>query len=83
MRVIMSEKNAHMHQPDGGAHTPTAIRARLNMIAVALELPSSEVKEAMKGLPALIDFANRHNQSLDYIIHGNIVPMLRILSRQH
>lgn len=76
----MSE-NAHMHPPDRGGHSKKAIRARLQVIAGALDLPSSEVDEAMKSQPALIAFANRHNQSLDYIMLGNIVPMLRILSR--
>ena len=54
-----------------------AVKARLEVIVDALELPHDEVGRAMSCDEELISFAARHGQSLDYIWLGDIKPMLR------
>jgi hypothetical protein len=54
-----------------------AVRSRLELIAVTLEVPSAEVEAALKSDRALIDFTYRYHQSLDWVILGDLVPMIR------
>jgi hypothetical protein len=58
-----------------------AILARLEFIADTLSLPYSEVEIAAANEEALIEFAERHNQSLDWIIRGNLGVMILQLAR--
>jgi len=59
-----------------------ALRARLDIIAEALDLPPSEVMAALTSERALIEFAARYNQSLDWLMTGNLIPMIRARARQ-
>ena len=54
-----------------------AILARLEVVADVLELGYAEVIAASENDDALIDFAVRHNQSIDWLILGNVRPMLK------
>lgn len=54
-----------------------AVRARLHLIADALELPPAEIDAALKSDHAIIAFADRYNQSLDYMVCGDLKPMIR------
>jgi hypothetical protein len=52
---------------------------RLQLIAEALDLPESEIDIAMASESGLFEFADRYGQNLDYIVRGDLMPMLRIL----
>jgi hypothetical protein len=59
-----------------------AIQARLEVVIDALELPYSEIHwtnddDSEVRLSELIEFAKRCGQSLDWIIEGDVRPMLR------
>jgi hypothetical protein len=59
------------------------IRSRLELIAEAVELDDrGEVGRAMKSWNKIIDFANRYNQSLDWIVHGDVKTLLRMRARE-
>lgn len=49
-----------------------AILARLEFIGDTLRLPYSEIARAAADEEALVDFAERHNQSLDWICRGSL-----------
>ena len=53
------------------------IRRRLAQIGQALGLHPDEIERAAVDLDALIDFAWRHGQSMDWICLGNPVNMIR------
>jgi hypothetical protein len=53
-----------------------AVLARLEFIADTLELPYSEVTTAAASEEALVEFADRHNQSLEWILLGNLAVMI-------
>ena len=62
-----------------------AVRRRLRLIRAALDLPPAEVEAVIAALDRgdetqLIAFADRYGQSLDWIIRGDLAPMLRILA---
>ena len=62
-----------------------AVRRRLRFIGSALELAPTEVEgviaELTKGNEAkLFAFAQKHGQSLEWIVTGDLVPMLRKLA---
>ena len=52
------------------------IERRLQLIGDALRLPNSEVQAAAANDEALIEFAERHNQSLEWIVRGNFGVMI-------
>lgn len=54
-----------------------AIQARCEVIADALEPDYAEVETIRADETALIAFALRHHQSLDWIVAGDVWPMLR------
>jgi hypothetical protein len=63
-----------------------AVRRRLRLIRAALDLRPAEVEEVVVALDGgdeaqLIAFADKYGQSLDWIIRGDLAPMLRILAR--
>ena len=63
-----------------------AVRRRLRLIRAALDLPPAEVEEVVAALDEgdeaqLIAFAGMYGQSLDWIILGDLAPMLRTLAR--
>jgi hypothetical protein len=67
----------------------TEIVTRLYTIAQALEIDADEAVQTITELqenrpppPALIDFCRRHNQSLDFVLDGDLKPMIRRLARQ-
>jgi hypothetical protein len=54
-----------------------AINARLEVIMDALDLPCSEYESAAHGgANGILSFAERHGQSLDWIVFGDVRPML-------
>ena len=57
-----------------------AIRKRLGIVADALELPASAIEGAMLDEDTLVSFALRHGVSLDWLVFGDVRPMLRVLS---
>jgi hypothetical protein len=63
-----------------------AVRRRLRLIRAALDLSPAEVEAVLVALDGgdetqLIAFAGKYGQSLDWIIRGDLAPMLRILAR--
>ena len=71
--------------PSGSAIDWAAVRRRLRFIGSALELAPTEVEEVIAELAdgneaKLLAFANRYGQSLEWIVTGNLVPMLRKLA---
>ena len=52
------------------------IVARVELIASALGISDAEVDAALIGDRNLIQFANRYNQSLDWIIDGDVRGMI-------
>lgn len=54
----------------------TAAHFRIELIADTLKLPHSEVEEAKASDEGLIAFSRRHNQSLDWIIEGDVLGMV-------
>jgi uncharacterized tellurite resistance protein B-like protein len=63
-----------------------AVRRRLRLIRAALGLPAAEVEAVINALDTgneanLVAFADRHGQSLDWIVRGDLVPMLQMLGR--
>ena len=52
------------------------ILARLNVIGEALGLDRAEIENAATSDEALIDFTERHNQSLEWIVRGNPKVMI-------
>ena len=55
-----------------------AVNARLEVIVDALDLPSFEYESATDGGGnGILSFAERHGQSLDWIVFGDVRPMLR------
>ncbi len=59
------------------ANTRRTLLARLELIAFECRLPADEVKAARKSGKALVDFALRHNLSLDWLILGDLHGLLR------
>jgi hypothetical protein len=68
------ESERHLH----------AVRARVEIVAAALELPPSEVARALKDGAqrgeALLSFARRYNQDLDWLLNGDVGSMCRQLA---
>lgn len=58
-------------------------RARVEVIADTLGLNYSEVDEALATEEALIEFAERHNQSLDWILIGDVRNLIRFAKAAH
>lgn len=58
----------------------TAINARLELIGEILQLDESDIDKAKTTDEALIDFAEQHNQSLEWIIRGRLDTMICELS---
>ena len=63
-----------------------AVRRRLRLIRAALGLPTAEVEAVINALNTgneanLIAFADQHGQSLDWIVRGDLAPMLQMLGR--
>src|ERR1700741_3370949 len=59
-----------------------AVRRRLRLIRAALDLSPGYVEEVVASLDKgdeteLIAFAKRHGQSLEWIVTGDLAPMLR------
>jgi hypothetical protein len=55
-----------------------AVNARIEVISDALDLPDSEIEQATRGeVKGILSFAERHGQSLDWIIMGDVRLMLR------
>ena len=54
----------------------TEIQARLQLIGQTLKLSRSEVDKATRSDARLIEFADRHNQSLDWILRGDMRLMI-------
>lgn len=53
------------------------INARLEVIVDALSLPYCEYESAVDGgANGILSFAERHGQSLDWIVFGDVRPML-------
>jgi hypothetical protein len=52
------------------------LTARLELIADALKLPDPEIAAALSSLQALTAFAKKHNQSLDWIIKGDVRSLI-------
>jgi hypothetical protein len=52
------------------------IPARLQLIGQTLKLSRSEVDKATRSDELLIEFADRHNQSLDWILRGDMRLMI-------
>lgn len=57
-----------------------SVRARIRVIGKVLRLSDAEVDAAMKTDAALISFANRHNQSLDWIVRGKAELMIDVMN---
>lgn len=55
---------------------------RLQLIAEALDLPEWEIDLALASEAGLVEFAERYDQSLDYIVKGDLQPMLRTLCKR-
>jgi hypothetical protein len=59
----------------------SVVRGRLEIVAAALELPASEVEKALRQgegrSTALVDFARRYNQDLDWLLAGDVGSMCR------
>ena len=71
--------------PSGSAIDWAAVRRRLRFVGSALELAPTEVEEVIaelaKGNEAkLFAFAKRYGQSVEWIVTGDLVPMLRKLA---
>lgn len=63
-----------------------AVRRRLRLIRAALDLPPAEVEDIIVALEGgdeaqLIAFAEKYGQSLDWVIRGDLAPMLRIMAQ--
>jgi hypothetical protein len=59
-----------------------AVRRRLRLIRAALDLSPDYVEKVITSLDSgdetqLIAFAKRHGQSLEWIVDGDLAPMLR------
>jgi hypothetical protein len=57
----------------------TAIEARLGLVAAVLQLPDSEIEGALDDLEAgrgLVAFARRHNQSVSFLLFGDVTDMI-------
>lgn len=54
-----------------------ALRARLDLVAAEYALPAGEVEKAKTNDDALIDLAQRHNLSLDWLVCGDLRDRLR------
>jgi hypothetical protein len=64
-----------------------AVRRRIRLVAAALALRPTEIEDVMVGLATgdeakLLAFAEMYGQSLDWIVTGDMAPMLRTLARQ-
>jgi hypothetical protein len=62
-----------------------AVRQRIRLIGAALELPPTEIEEVVAELARgnetkLFAFAERYGQSLQWIVTGDLAPMLRKLA---
>lgn len=58
------------------------IRARVEVAADSLDIPDTEVEAACANDDGLLAFAARHNQSLDWLVLGDLRPMLRMRARR-
>ena len=65
---------------DGGLHT-TNIRRRLESIARERCIPSSEISKAMRG-QNLLNFCQKHDLSIDWVMHGCLKGLLRTVEWQ-
>jgi hypothetical protein len=61
-----------VHDCDG-----VAVRRRLAVIADALELDAGEIDRALATRAGFFYFVQKFGQSTDYILFGNIQPLLR------
>ena len=71
--------------PTASAIDWAAVRRRIRFIGSALELAPTAVEDVIaelaKGNEArLFAFAEKHGQSLEWIVTGDLVPMLRKLA---
>jgi len=62
-----------------------AVRRRLRLVRAPLDLPPKDVETIIDNLARgdetkLIEFAEAYGQSLEWIIRGDVVPMLRKLA---
>lgn len=56
--------------------SPAVVRRRLEIVADALRLPRYEIDRAMADDDVLVDFSIRYNQSLDWIVLGDLRGMI-------
>jgi hypothetical protein len=50
---------------------------RVELVACVLGLPDREVETAMNADNGLAEFAWKHNQSLDWLVFGDVTGMIR------
>ena len=62
-----------------------AVRYRVELVAEALDLPASEVEQAMSDPEdqSLVDFAHRYGQDLHWLLIGDLTGTLRGNWRRH
>lgn len=80
--VAHAKPGAEPAEPNPPAIDWKAVRRRLRLIRAALDLPPDYVEEVVASLDRgderqLIEFAERHGQSLEWIATGDLAPMLR------
>ena len=63
----------------------TAIRARVELVADALDLPALEVEQAMSDPEdqSLIEFAHQYGQSIAWLLVGDLQGIVRERWRRH
>ena len=81
-RSARRQSGAGSAEPDLPAIDWKAVRRRLRLIRAALDLPPDYVEEVVASLDRgdetqLIAFAQKHGQSLEWILTGDLVTMLR------
>lgn len=57
--------------------TTSAVRRRLAIVADALELDAGEIDRALATRAGFFLFVRKHGMSTDYILRGDIQPLLR------
>lgn len=58
-----------------------AVGARIEVVADSLCLSQEEIEAATASEDGLLAFVEQHNQSLDWLLLGDMRPMLRSLAR--
>ena len=72
--------NAYRSDVMVGAASKRAIRVRLAMIARERGLTNKEIAKAMNcGTEALVALTGKHDISLDWLIHGDLSGLLRMV----